>query len=164
MTNDAPPPGPTGDASLPPLGGGIKILVVDDEREITEALRRYFTFEGYAVDVANDPYTALKMINQGNYLIVISDISMPGMTGVELLRRIKAHNGMIQVIMITGYVTLENILTCLRLGADDCFLKPLTDMDLLLQAVNEALAKLNKWSQLMLDVSRGRHRQERPHG
>lgn len=138
------------------LKNQIKILVVDDEKEITDALRRFFTFEGYVVEVANDPYTALRMVMKDNFLVVISDIAMPGMTGVELLSRIKKYNGMIQMIMITGYVTLDNILTCLRLGADDCFLKPLSDMSRLQKAVEEAIAKLQKWNNLMLDISKGR--------
>lgn len=138
------------------LKNQIKILVVDDEKEITDALRRFFAFEGYVVEVANDPYTALRMVMKDNFLVVISDIAMPGMTGVELLSRIKKYNGMIQMIMITGYVTLDNILTCLRLGADDCFLKPLSDMSRLQKAVEEAIAKLQKWNNLMLDISKGR--------
>jgi len=138
------------------LKNQIKILIVDDEKEITDALRRFFTFEGYLVETANDPYTALRMVMKDNFLVVISDIAMPGMTGVELLSRIKKYNGMIQMIMITGYVTLDNILTCLRLGADDCFLKPLSDMTRLQTAVEEAIAKLQKWNTLMLDISKGR--------
>lgn len=134
----------------------IKILVVDDEQGVANAIRRYFAFEGYDIDAAYDPYTALSRIHKENFLIVISDIAMPGMTGVDLLRRIKSYSGMIQVIMITGYVTLDNILSCLRLGADDCFLKPLGDMSLLQAAVDEAIAKLQKWSQLMDDISKGR--------
>ena len=139
-------------------GGGlgsskVKILIVDDEVDITSTLKRYFIFEGYDVDVTNDPYSALKMIHDNNYLLVISDISMPGMDGIELLRRIKEYNGMIQVVMITGFVTLDNILNCLRLGADDCFLKPIKDLDELKNAVNECMAKLNKWRNLMSDIA-----------
>lgn len=135
----------------------FRILIVDDERDITSTLKRYFTFEGYAVDTTNDPYTALKMIHEENYLLVISDIAMPGMTGIELLSRIKEYNGMIQVIMITGFVTLDNVLTCLRLGADDCFLKPLNDLGELKMAVDEALSKLSKWKALMASMTRNRH-------
>lgn len=135
----------------------FKILIVDDEKDITTTLKRYFTFEGYSVDTTNDPYTALKLINDDNYLIVISDIAMPGMTGIELLSRIKKYNGMIQVIMITGFVTLDNILTCLRLGADDCFLKPLSNLDELKGSVDEAIGKLTKWKRLMASMTRGRH-------
>jgi DNA-binding NtrC family response regulator len=139
-----------------PFSNEIRILFVDDEEEITSTLRRYFSFQGYKVDVANDPYTALRKIHKENFLIVVSDIAMPGMSGVELLSRIKSYNGMIQVIMITGYVTLENILSCLRLGADDCFLKPLDDMESLRLTIDEAVAKLRKWSGLMQDITRGR--------
>ncbi len=146
-----------GDKRLPEMvQQPLKLLIVDDEKDITESLRRYFAFAGYRVDVANDPYTALRMIHRDNFLVVVSDIAMPGMTGVELLRRIKEYNGMIQVIMITGYVTLDNVLSCLRLGADDCFLKPLSDLGVLQAAVEEAVAKLRKWNRLMLDISRGR--------
>lgn len=166
-TNPTPPtpPAPRGPESTGPKSTGpdpamlaspVKLLIVDDEKDITSALKRYFTFEGYEVDTANDPYTALRMIHQDNFLVVISDIAMPGMTGVELLGRIKQYNGMIQVIMITGYVTLDNVLSCLRLGADDCFLKPISDIARLQAAVDEAVGKLEKWKTLMLDISRGR--------
>ena len=131
----------------------IKILIVDDEIDITNTLKRYFVFEGYDIDVTNDPYSALKMIHNNNYLLVISDISMPGMTGIELLQKIKEYNGMIQVIMITGYVTLDNILNCLRLGADECFLKPLRDLDDLKKAVDDSIIKLNRWRHLMSDIA-----------
>lgn len=134
----------------------LKVLVVDDEQHVTDTLRRYLSFEGYDVDVANDPYSALRMVHKENYLVVITDIAMPGMSGVELLGRIKDYNGMIQVIVITGHVTIENILSCLRLGADDCFLKPLGDMDQLGQAVGEAVRKLEKWNRLMGELIHGR--------
>lgn len=131
----------------------IKILIVDDEVDITNTLKRYFVFEGYDIDVTNDPYSALKMIHNNNYLLVISDISMPGMSGIELLRKIKEYNGMIQVIMITGYVTLDNILNCLRLGADECFLKPLRDLDDLKKAVDDSIVKLSRWRRLMSNIA-----------
>lgn len=138
----------------------IKILIVDDEKDITSTLKRYFAFEKYNVQVTNDPYSALKLIHEENFLIVISDIAMPGMDGIELLTRIKKYNGMIQVIMITGYVTLENILTCLRVGADDCFLKPLKDLDLLKKAIDDATSKLSKWRNLMSDITHDKTNRE----
>ncbi len=143
-------------------GRSVKILVVDDEANVTDTIRRYLSFEGYEVDVANDPYSALRMVHRENYLVVITDIAMPGMNGVELLGRIKDYNGMIQVIVITGHVTIENILSCLRLGADDCFLKPLGDMEDLGAAVAEAVSKLKKWNALMGELVHGR--QEEAHG
>lgn len=133
----------------------IRILIVDDEPDVTNSLRRFFLFEGYEVDVTNNPYEALKMVHEKNYLIVISDIAMPGMTGIELLERIKKYNGMIQVIMMTGYVTMYNILNCLRLGADECFLKPIADMGQLQRAVEDAINKLKRWKGILHDISKG---------
>jgi DNA-binding NtrC family response regulator len=133
-----------------------RILIVDDEKPITDTLTRYFTLEGYDVLATNNPFSALQIIHRENILVVISDIAMPGMSGVELLRRTKRYNGMIQVIMITGYVTLDNILSCLRLGADDCFIKPLADLTVLRGAVDEALRRLRKWHDLMLEIVKGR--------
>jgi CheY-like chemotaxis protein len=137
---------------------GYKILIVDDEKPITDTLTRYFRLEGYEVTACNSPFEALQIIHRENILIVISDIAMPGMDGVELLRRIKRYNGMIQIIMITGYVTLDNILSCLRLGADDCFIKPLGDLGQLRTAVDDALGKLRKWHNLMLEITQNRSR------
>lgn len=127
----------------------IKILVVDDEPEITDSLVRILRIEGYEADGVTNPITALEMVKKDNYLVVISDIQMPEMRGTELLRRIKEYNGMIQVIIITGYITIDNILTCLRRGANDCFFKPLKDKDELLNAVKVATGKLERWEQII---------------
>ena len=127
----------------------IKILVVDDEPEITESLVRILRLEGYEADGVTNPITALEMVKKDNYLVVISDIQMPEMRGTEMLRKIKEYNGMIQVIIITGYITIDNILTCLRRGANDCFFKPLKDKDELLNAVKVATGKLERWEQVI---------------
>jgi len=126
-----------------------KILVVDDEDGITSSLVRYFSLMGYDVSSANRAETALEMIYRENYMVVISDIMMPGMSGTELLVRVKQYNGMIQVIMMTGVVTIENVLKCLRHGANECFLKPLDDLESMKKAVDEAIDKLNKWERLI---------------
>lgn len=127
----------------------IKILVVDDEPEITDSLVRILRIEGYEADGVTNPITALEMVKKDNYLVVISDIQMPEMRGTELLRSIKEYNGMIQVIIITGYITIDNILTCLRRGANDCFFKPLEDKNELLGAVKVATDKLKRWEQVI---------------
>lgn len=126
-----------------------KILIVDDEEGITNSLVRYFRMHDYNVDGVNSPVKALEMIHNENYMIVISDIMMPEMSGIEMLRRIKDFNGMIQVIMMTGVVTIENVLSCLRYGANDCYLKPLDDLSVIKDAVDSASSKLNKWENLI---------------
>lgn len=130
----------------------IKILVVDDEPEITESLVRILRIEGYEADGVTNPLTALEMVKKENYLVVISDIQMPEMRGTELLRSIKEYNGMIQVIIITGYVTIDNILTCLRRGANDCFFKPLKNSEELINAVKVATGKLERWEKVISEM------------
>lgn len=127
----------------------IKILVVDDEPEITESLVRILKMEGYDATGVTNPLVALDMVKKENYLIVVSDIQMPEMRGTELLQKIKEYNGMIQVIIITGFVTIDNILTCLRRGANDCFFKPLKSSEALLAAVAVAKEKLTRWENII---------------
>lgn len=126
-----------------------KILIVDDEEGITNSLVRYFRLLGYKVDGVNSPVKALEMIHNENYMIVISDIMMPEMSGIEMLGKIKSFNGMIQVVMMTGVVTIENVLACLRNGANDCYLKPLEDLTVMKGAVDEAIGRLSKWESLI---------------
>ena len=78
--------------------------------------------------------------------VVISDIRMPEMDGVALLREVRRQYPMVRVIMITGYVTLENALACMRNQADTCIFKPIQDMTELEQAVETAMEALARWN------------------
>ncbi|VAX15129.1 hypothetical protein MNBD_NITROSPINAE03-779 [hydrothermal vent metagenome] len=127
----------------------VKLLIVDDEKGITDSLGRYFKLMDYDVAISNNPVKALDMICQDNYMVVISDIMMPGMSGIELLQEIKKYNGMIQVIMMTGVITIDNVLACLSNGANECFLKPLDDLGVIKQAVDDSVTKLSKWELLI---------------
>lgn len=126
-----------------------KILVVDDEPEIVNSIVRFLRLEGLEAEGETDPVAALEIIKKDNYLIVVSDIQMPQMRGTELLKKLKEYNGMIQVIILTGYVTIDNILTCLSLGANDCFFKPLKDNTEFLDAVKASVAKLERWQAII---------------
>lgn len=127
----------------------IKLLIIDDEKDITDSLERYFRLEGYQVFTTNDPLQATELIDKNNIKVVISDIVMPGLNGVDLLRNIKESNGIVQVIMITGYATINNLLSCLRNGASDCIFKPFDNLDELSNAVKEAVRKLEKWNHIL---------------
>lgn len=132
-----------------------KILIIDDEKTVSDSLLRFLKFEGYEADTVNDPLKAMEMIEKTNYMVVVCDISMPGKTGIELLSEIKQYNGMIQVIMITGFVTMENILSCLSLGASDCLFKPL-DLDKFREAVEESVGKIKKWEKILKGLQKGK--------
>jgi CheY-like chemotaxis protein len=110
-------------------------------------LSRHFRYLGYEVDTALDGTAALDKLSKSSFQVVILDIVMPKMNGVDVLRTIKQQYPMIHVIMITGYVTLENALACMRLGADTCVFKPLEDLTELQQAITDAVKSLKLWQE-----------------
>ena len=124
-----------------------KILIVDDEEEIRKTLSRHFTFEGYDVDSVENGIKALEILKKKRVEVVITDVMMPEMNGIELLREVRKHYPMTHVIVITGYVTMENLLSAIRLGADTCVFKPIHDMKELEKAVETAIEHLNKWQE-----------------
>ena len=141
----------------------VRILIVDDEVEICEMLSRHFRYIGYDVETANDGRQAMEKLAESIFQVVISDIVMPKMDGVELLRTIGKQFPMIHVVMITGYVTLDNALSCMRLGADTCVFKPLEDLTELEDAVTNAVSALKLWQEklkmlrTMNPIAGGRH-------
>jgi putative two-component system response regulator len=102
-----------------------RVLVVDDEAYIREIICRKLTAEGYECDDAGDAESALAKLTGDSYDCVLSDINMPGMDGIELLRTIRRTDGDVAVIMITGAPDLDGALEAMRLGAYDHLAKPL---------------------------------------
>lgn len=106
------------------------VLVVDDEGpnrySVTKTLQRV----GYIVHEAADGDEALEMVDFHEYDVILSDIRMPGMNGVELLRRIKADSPDSIVILMTGYASLNTAVEALRLGAHDYLIKPSSSHDI----------------------------------
>lgn len=86
----------------------LRVLVVDDDKEVCEYLETYLVQEGYLVCCIRDPTLAVRELKQSDYHIVILDLVMPKLSGLELLDRIRYVDGDIAVIMLTGYPTLES--------------------------------------------------------
>lgn len=128
------------------------ILIVDDEENIRNSLSRRYSLKGYSVDTAENGNTALKKMEDRAYRVVVSDIKMPQMDGVELLRHIRKDYPMTRVIMMTGYVTLENALACLRHGADTCIFKPFEDLSEMDSAIEDALKYLKHWEDKLVEL------------
>jgi len=102
-----------------------KILIVDDEIDILEILDKFFKRKNrFDVVKFSNPLQALEEIKKGDIDLVLTDIMMPQMDGVELLKEIKSFNPKIKVIMMTAFSTLERTLECEKLGADDYITKP----------------------------------------
>ena len=101
-----------------------RILVVDDELSMREFLAILLDGEGYLVDQAESAEDALACMDQQRYEMVISDVSMPGLGGIELLARIKAQSPETAVLMITAFTTAEQAVEAMKLGAYDYIGKP----------------------------------------
>jgi DNA-binding NtrC family response regulator len=125
------------------------LLVVDDEPDIQDALFRHFRFLGYNVFRAHSGREALDVLAGNRISVLISDIRLKEeeMSGVELLKTVKREYPMVHVVMITGYVTQDNVLSCMRHGADTCVFKPWPDLTELERAVNDAVTSIRTWKQ-----------------
>lgn len=115
-----------------------KILIIDDEKELREYLSLSLQLEDYEVDEAENGAEALNMIIKNKYDCIISDIEMPKITGIELLKRIKEIDRIVPVIMLTGVKNLKTVVNVMRLGAQDYLIKPI-DEDGLKLSVKKAI-------------------------
>ncbi len=117
-----------------------RILIVDDEEMICDMLSRRLTHEGYFCITAHNGKEALNHFYKDTFSLIISDIKMPEMDGIELLKRIKSMNPKMLVIIVTAYPEIDMAVEAMRLGAYDFIIKP-ADMDLVLLSVKRALEK-----------------------
>lgn len=107
------------------VNSGKKVIIVDDEQDILNTLLRYFNRKDkFEVDTFTNPITALEAIKNNNYDLVLTDIMMPEMNGVDLLKQIKEVKPDLNVVMMTAYSTIDKILECDKLGASDYVTKP----------------------------------------
>lgn len=125
-----------------------RILVVDDSEIIREMLASFLGTLGYRVDVAPDGQSALDKFLVFRYQLIISDLQMPFVEGLSLLKQVKAIAAQTQVIILTGHATLDSAVEALRLGAYDYQFKPLDNM--------ESFARLLDWALKGLCVVDGR--------
>ena len=102
----------------------IRILVVDDEPEICHLIEKILKREGYQVDVSFSGMEALQMIRSFNYHLLLTDLEMPGIDGLELIRKAKKQNPEIRVIMVTGNTTVDIDIRSLRHRIDGYIKKP----------------------------------------
>ncbi len=109
----------------------MNVLVVDDELIIHESLKKTLTREGFCVDSTLSAQEGLKQLTKSSYELIISDLMMPEMDGLEFLKELKRASYNIPTIMITGYPTIRTALQALRLGAVDYIPKPFTRKELL---------------------------------
>ena len=120
------------------MGKREKILIVDDEKIVRESLYHWFEEDNYEVDTAEDGETALQKYEKGKYDILLVDMKMPGMSGLDLLTKVKEIDKDALVILITAFASVPTAITALKNGAFDYITKPV-DPDELAHIVNKAL-------------------------
>jgi DNA-binding NtrC family response regulator len=108
----------------------ISILIVDDEESVRDSLYNWFIEDGYHVECAEDARKALSLLESENFDIILADIKMPGMDGLEMLRRIKLMKSDSIIIVMTAFATVDTAVQALKDGAFDYVTKPFDPDDL----------------------------------
>ena len=124
-----------------------KLLIIDDERPILEMLEISLASEGYDVFTAESGKAGLEIFGRENPKLILTDIKMPGMDGVEVLKRIKEKDSEAEVIVITGHGDMDSAVAALRCGASDFLTKPIKD-EVLMLVLERAKQKVSIAQQL----------------
>ena len=117
-----------------------RILIVEDEDTLCESLQRVFKREGYEADIADSAETAYRLLETKSYDLIITDIILPGISGIELIAKYKKKNPDQKVIIMTAYASLQTAVEALRVGACDFIAKPVMH-DELKRMVKKALGR-----------------------
>lgn len=115
------------------------ILIVDDEKEMCVSLSEFFTSKGYNTLYTVDPLKVDDLINKSKIDLIIMDVKMPQLGGIELLKIIKKKNRFIPIIMVTGYPSIKNAVQAMKYGAINFYVKPLKIWELV-EEINQILA------------------------
>ncbi len=136
--------------------GNSHVLVIDDEHVVRQVCQLSLERAGYTVSTAEDGINGLAVLDKrADIDIVLTDLKMPGMNGMDVLRQIKIEKPHIEVIIMTGYATIERAITAMKIGAYDFILKPLKP-DQIRLAVKKCEDKiaLSKENRLLLDMNK----------
>jgi two-component system, NtrC family, response regulator AtoC len=132
---------------------GSTVLIVDDERTLARAIKAFLTESGYEAEVAGDAEQALRLLETMRPDVVFSDVRLPGMNGIDLLRKIREFDAAIPVVIMTAHGTIEGAVEAVKLGAFDYLKKPVDLEELKLLA-----DRAREHSQLRQELSYYRRR------
>ncbi|MBM9529239.1 response regulator [Desulfoprunum benzoelyticum] len=127
----------------------ISLLVVDDEREFIEIMAQRLNKRGFPVITATEGATALQHLEEGAVDIVILDVAMPGMGGIETLNAIKKRHPLIEVIMLTGQATVTTAVEAIKQGAFNYLKKPCEIDDLIAQVESAMKRRLGRQAKVL---------------
>jgi len=125
----------------------VKILVVDDQQNVADTVVEIMTRSGYTATAIYGGMEAVKRFQEGDFQLVITDLKMPEVDGMDLLKTVKGIDDRVPVIVITGYGTVKKAVEAIKIGAYDFIEKPV-DRDKLLLIVERALERHSLFKQL----------------
>lgn len=128
------------------------ILHIDDDPAILRLVAGRLVCEGYEVVSSSDPSDIESLLLESKARICLLDISMPNADGLEILRQIKRIDGGVQVIMLTGLVSMNAVLDSLRSGAEALYFKPILNFEPLLEILRDSCRKCDRWKQTLEEV------------
>jgi DNA-binding NtrC family response regulator len=120
------------------------ILFIEDDPSFLDALTMKLTAAGYKVHGVVNAEDALTWLQDHEAYVIITDITLPGMNGIELCQQVKQEDPLPVFFAITGYSSIFELTDCREAGFEDYFIKPV-DSEALLEAVRRAFAKLKRW-------------------
>ncbi|HYZ88072.1 MAG TPA: response regulator [Myxococcales bacterium] len=118
------------------------VLVVDDEPIVLQVFSRFLNEKGLQTRTASNAEEALKLLSEGGIACVLADKNMPGMDGIEMLRRVREAQPHCAFIVMTGYASTESAIEALRLGAVDYLQKPFDDLDDVARRIEDAIQQV----------------------
>lgn len=129
-----------------------RIMILDNP-EGAAALRKTLEAAGFRrIDAFSDPAEAMAAFRNQKYHVLLADMDLPGMDGIEILKNAKQYDPMTQVIVMTGNSSLNRALTCLELGANDYLLKPLRNEEYVTEVVAHSVHKLERWMEAIRET------------
>jgi DNA-binding response OmpR family regulator len=132
--------------------GEKKILLVDDEIQILQMLQEALGLRDYPVITAESAETALEILAKESIMVMFLDLNLPGMSGIDLCRRIRRDNQIAVIHALTGYSNIYGLLECRGAGFDDFFIKPVS-LKTLFKAAEDAFEKINRWQVFEYDLA-----------
>jgi signal transduction histidine kinase/ActR/RegA family two-component response regulator len=135
------------------------ILVIDDEAVIRDGCIKILSKEGWKVETAENGHDGIEMVNNKNFDILLLDLMMPGMSGMEVIQEIKCRTPSLYVIVITGYATIETAVEAMKMGAYDYIPKPFTpdQLRIVVRKVLATKALIREAEYLRMEQEKGLH-------
>ncbi len=123
------------------MSSRARILVIEDDQVVRSVFENLLPGEGYDTDVVADAEEGLKLLAAQPYDLIVSDIVLPGMSGIELCRRVKELQPDLEVIVMTAYANMESVLAAIKAGVYDYMVKPFDDLNEVLHKIDRAIEK-----------------------